>query len=167
MIDGYKAFNENRTNNYGMIFKENEIYSTSKNIKFGLKGEGYHFAKNIEDTFRYINDKKHIEIAKVTALGNVITVNDEFYGYYDLYVTNILKVDKFWTREEILSLIISKGENAICRFIITGFKLTEKELEILYELNNETVDKYIEFYYKNNKDVFRKQYIKEKTLQRR
>ena len=53
-IKGYKAFYSDMRNHYGMKFKEGEIYNVSGNASFGLKGNGFHFCKNIEDTFRYI-----------------------------------------------------------------------------------------------------------------
>ena len=156
MINGFKAFNGNMSNNYNKVFYEGKDYYVDGEIKFGLKGNGYHFAKRIEDTFRYINDKENISIAKVYSNGEVLSFDDEYYGYYDLYVSNHIHIEKVLKRNEIISEILKNGESALKRFIATGFKLTNEELLALTPYINENVFKYIEFYYhgKDYNEVF-------------
>ena len=50
---GYKCFNKDMTNRYGVAFLVGGIYSSDKVPKFGNEGHGFHFCKNLEDTFRY------------------------------------------------------------------------------------------------------------------
>ena len=95
-MEGYKIFignKDNFENNYGFQFEEGKIYETDQEI-FPKKA-GFHFAKRLEDTLRYGNAREEdVIICKVTALGKIIEYEDEYYGYYDLYVTDKIKIDK-------------------------------------------------------------------------
>lgn len=156
MISGYKAFNGDMSNNYNKVFEEGKDYFVDGDTKFGLKGNGYHFAKRIEDTFRYIHDKENISIAKVYSNGIVLSFDDEYYGYYDLYVTNCIHIEKVLKREEIISEVVKNGEGALQRFIATGFRLTSEELLRISPYITKNVFKYLEFYYgkKDYREVF-------------
>lgn len=153
-IDGYKAFNGDMSNNYGAFFKEKKYYHISGDLKFGPSGNGFHYAKNIEDTFRYISDKENIKIASVTGYGKIKTYDDEYYGYYNMYVTNDIYINKILNRDEIISKIVLKGEDALKRFIVTGFRLTSDELIKIDSYITRDVRKYIDYYYLGHKDAF-------------
>lgn len=162
MIEGYKIFNNDMTNSYGFKFEEGKTYTQQGEIIFGLKGNGYHFCKNIEDTLRYIDGMNNlVKIAKIKSFGKYIARNDEYNGYYDLYVASSIYVEKILTREEIIKIILSKTSYSVIRFL-QGFKLTSNEIELFktkFYLNQEIIDT-ISFYQEGNKDTYIKKYKK-------
>ena len=128
-VVGFKAFNYDMSNNNGIIFEEKKVYEVDGKIKYGNGGNGFHFCKNLEDTLRYYNGmSKLIKIASVKGIGKIKESYDDYYGYYDLYVTNKLYVERIYTREEIINYILNKDPFYIERFLM-GFKLTKEELE--------------------------------------
>ena len=133
-IYGFKAFDNNMNNRYGLNFEEGKTYQTNSNVSFGYNSgdevTGYHFCKNLEDTLRYVDGiNDDIKIAEVIGSGNIVIYNDEYYGYYDMYSAEIIDIIHILTREEIINKVLySKNEYAAERFI-KGFKLTNEELE--------------------------------------
>lgn len=157
---GFKTFNYNRTNRYGMLFEEGKIYSVSKPPKFGTKGVGFHFCSRLEDTLTYFPAmEEEVSIAKVTALGDLAEKADDNYEYYDLYSTNKIRIDKFLTREEILKMYLMnperQNEDRVRRFL-QGFRLTPREIEMFRWAygSNERIQKTLAYYQEGKKDVF-------------
>ena len=106
MIYGYKCFNSGLINRYFQKFKVGETYTTNGELKFGNDGNGFHMCKNMEDTFRYFDTQnKDICVCEVIGSGQIITVNDEFYGYYDLYCVEKIQIVKVLTREELIAVL--------------------------------------------------------------
>ena len=135
MIKGFKIFNSDFTNRYGQKFEVDKEYVASGDIVWGTNGNGFHFCTHLEDCFRYydaINDD--CIITQVSGSGKIKEYNDEYYGYYDMYVSEILKINKILTRKEILEYLYDLLEsnvlnyNRIKRFI-RGYKLTTIEIE--------------------------------------
>ena len=154
-IKGYKAFNDDRTNRYGMFFEEGKIYTVPGKASFGLKGNGFHFCKNIEDTFRYFDPERCV-IASVIGLGDIAIGYDDYNEYYDMYSATSIKIEHFLSREEVLNNIVNKSEQSICRFLQTGFQLTEEEIKMI-EMRakpNNQVENYLDYYSRGNKDAF-------------
>lgn len=153
-IKGYKAYNNmnDRFNNSYEIGKE---YYIEGPIKF--KERGFHFCKNLEDVFRYYNGfDENTVICEVEGFGEIDTYNDEYYGYYDMYASSNIKIIKVLSREEIIDIIINRNIDSIKRFI-SGFKLTEEEeLIILNKFKEEIIEKYINYYQKNDEKAFTK-----------
>lgn len=133
-IYGFKAFDNNMNNRYGLNFEEGKTYQTNSNVSFGYNSgdevTGYHFCKNLEDTLRYVDGiNDDIKIAEVIGSGNIATYDDDYYGYYDMYSAEIIDIVHILTREEIINKVLySRNEDAIERFI-NGFKLTDEEFE--------------------------------------
>ena len=153
-IKGYKVFIGNKEhfqNNAGMTCKEGQILETQKQIS--PKKHGYHFAKRLEDTLRFgeaINEK--VVICEVTSLGDVIEYEDDYYGYFDLYVTSKLRIDKILSRKEIIEYADSLKGSRLYRFIQT-MKLTDEEAEY-FKGRSFTIDNYIDYYHYNIEDAF-------------
>lgn len=164
MIQGYKSFSLNKENNYGFKFEEGLTYHIDGDIVFGTKGNGFHFAKNIEDTLRYSIDNKQrdIVIAEVIGYGTIVEGSDEYYGYYDMYSVSDLKIVKFLTREEVLEIAINLSVYRMKRFV-SLFKLNEDEINLFYGIYHE-VDLAIEYYQLGNKEVYQKEYKLRKVL---
>lgn len=165
-LKGYKAFNGDLTNNYGDKFEEGKTYHLDGNVKFGVDGYGFHFCKNIEDTFRYINDP-NIKVAKVTASGKIVESSDEYNEYFDMYASDTITIDHIMTREEIIREMLGKTENKVCRFIMTGFKLSDDEIKMFRAkfYNSRMVSNYLDYYMLGDKEVFNRsfnEYVKKR-----
>ena len=174
-IKGYKAFNNDMTNRYGKKFEEGKIYYSENTPKFGNNGNGFHFCERLEDTLRYFPAmEEKIKIARVTGLGEIVTENDEYYGFYDMHASSIISIDKILEREEIINMFLEDGrvESRIIRFIEL-FKLNEDEIRRFldkkgdisgiipaieyYQLGDKSA--YIRYYEDRNSDL-NKQYLK-------
>lgn len=118
-ITGYKAFNIDMTNQYGMKFEEGKTYTISGEVRKGTHGNGYHFAKNLEDSIHFIIDDKHdnVVVAKVTGKGNIQTFSTEDKEFDDLYVASSLTVDHIMTREEVIHHMLEKNVISAQHFI--------------------------------------------------
>lgn len=127
---GYKAFNSDMTNRYGMAFEEGKDYHMDGEVKFGNEGNGFHFCQELEDTFRYFDADKGVKIAVVTPFGEMARYDDEYNGYYDMYSAEGIHIDHILNREEIIAYMLGRPEYAVYRFIQTGFKLTSEEKEL-------------------------------------
>ena len=163
-VKGFKAFNADMTNLYGQPFKENEIYRipSDKKLTAGTKGTGIHFTLHLEDAFHYFEAiQQPVKVARVSALGKVVTFNDpfEYYGFYDICATDTLRIDHIMTREEILThMLTTPGANLLT--FIRDYKLENNETEqILTRFpNNINISLAIDYYQRNDKDTYYKFY---------
>lgn len=156
-IIGYKCFNENMTNRYGIKFEEGITYIANGEISFGNDGNGFHFCKNLEDTFRYFPaNEENVSVCKVKATGKIVSYEDDYNGYYDMYSAEKMEIIKKLSREEVILYGLNLNSIRVCRFI-QGYKLTDSEIELFKEkFNNYTnVLKYIDYYQLNDKDAFK------------
>jgi len=156
MIKGYKCFNKDMTNRYGIKFEVGKTYTTFGNIKFGLNGNGYHMCKNMEDTLRYydaIGDD--VIICEVTGYGKYVLDEDDYYGYYDMYSVEIIKIERMISRDEIIEIALNLNEIQVLHFIKT-FKLNTEEINLFKNKfkNFPLVIQSIEYYQENNLEVF-------------
>lgn len=120
---GYKGFNKDMTDRYGNKFEINETYQVNGEVFWGI--HGYHMCQNIEDCFRYV-DPKISTFALVEGSGQIKLHEDEYYGYYDMYVCEKMKVLKILSREEIINLLLKASEDRKERFAYF-FDLSEEE----------------------------------------
>lgn len=157
---GYKAFNKGLTNRYGMEFKEGETYTCSGSLRFGNDGNGFHFCERLEDTLRYFPAKEEeIDIAKVTALGDLVESEDNYYGYYDMFCTDKIRIDKVLKREEILGMFLNTYDARVIRFL-QGFSLTPEEIELFrfrYQDRGDILDA-ISYYQEGKLDTYMKKH---------
>ena len=127
---GYKVFYKGLINRYGDKFEEGITYTIDGEVKWGISGNGFHFCYNLEDCFRYIDTFNYeVDVAFVKGFGNIIEVFDDYYGYYNMYVSEKMEIIKVLTREEIITLMLSKHSSSQLRFL-RDFKLTEEELNL-------------------------------------
>ena len=171
MIKGFKIFNEDLTNRYGMKFEVDKTYVTTGQIKWGNNGNGFHMCTHLEDTFRYFDAiNKKCQIAEVLGFNNNIIYNDEYYGYFDMYVVESLKIQHVLSREEIVNYLYNLIKNSNVNYdkvnrFICGYKLTEEEIikiiNILALKDHSHLNNYlysIENFQKYT--IYQKQYIK-------
>ena len=132
-IKGYKAFHKDMTDHRGKHYVEGEVYSMKDPSKLERE-EGFHFSKRLEDSLRgYHGIEEDIVVAEVTSLGLVRRDQDDEYGYYDMYYTNSIRIDRVLTREEILAIFLKMEPNERVERFLKSYKLTEPEIEIFRE----------------------------------
>ena len=157
-IKGYKAFNVDLTNRYGSSFEVGKRYSVDANAVFGNHGNGFHFCKNIEDTFRYFPAiEEKISVCLVKGTGEIAIYEDEYNGYYDMYSSENIEIIKQLTRDEIIEIGLNLNSLRVCRFI-QCFKLNNEEIELFKEkfFDNIRVIQFINYYQLNDKEAFKK-----------
>lgn len=149
---GYKSFNADMTNRYGMKFEVGKIYKVDGPIKFGNDGNGFHICKNMEDTFRYF-DSTNIAVCEVNGFGKKKLYEDEYYGFYEMYSFEKIEILKLLKRREILDYMLKTNPERVARFIQL-FKLYDDEIEMFKKRYNgsEKVLFYIDYYH-NKKEV--------------
>lgn len=139
-IKGFKAFSSNMTNHYGITFEEHKLYTIPKDMEIthGKEENGFHFAKNMEDTLRYVDGMNEIIcIASIIASGEIVqteNTDDMYYGYDDVFAARNSYIEHIYTREEIMDYFLSLdgyyGSNRLIRFV-RGYKLTEEEIQTM------------------------------------
>ena len=128
MIKGYKAFDKEQKNRHGKRFEEGMTYNVLGPVKFGNKGNGYHFCGRLEDTLRYVDAMNDdIKIAEVIGSGDIVESYDDYYGYYDMYSASSITIVRFLTREEIIEQFMCASVYRVERFVQL-FRLTEGEI---------------------------------------
>ena len=153
---GYKCFNNDLTNRYGKQFEVGKIYTVNGDIKFGNNGNGFHMCKNMEDTLRYFDAMNNIvNICEVIGTGDIVKYHDEYYGYYDMYAVSKLEILKKLTREQVIAIALNLPIIRVQRFL-SLYKLNENELDLFKDkfVNEEDVQKIIEYYQENKLDAF-------------
>lgn len=156
LVHGFKAFDKNMKNCYGMQFEEGRIYKIDGKLCFGTKGNGIHFCKRMEDTLRYVDGMgSEIKIASVISLGDYKESADEYYGYYDMYVASELFVEHIFTREEIITYFLNSASCSVDRFL-RGFKLEKKEVDLFKNkfMNDLEILKTILYYQEENLNTY-------------
>ncbi len=133
VVYGFKIFNNDLSNRYGMKFELNKIYEINGKIEWGIKGNGFHFCSYLEDTFRYydaMNTK--VQVAIVKGFGEIKEFSDEYYGYYDMHVCSKIIIQRLLEHSEIINylykLLDSNNRNRVLRFI-SGYKLSKAEIK--------------------------------------
>lgn len=157
-IIGYKCFNNDMTNRYGMKFEIEKIYLTKGIIKFGINGNGFHLCKNIEDTLRYFDAMNNsVNICIVKGSKNVVNYYDEYNGYYDMFAVEQIEILKRLTRKEIIDTAIDLNDIRIKRFI-SGYRLSRNEINLFKEKfkNCNDVLDVISYYQEEKLDVYTK-----------
>ena len=155
-VFGYKSFNLDRTNCYGVRFNEGAEYFCEGKIVFGPHGNGYHFTERMEDTIRYSGNPgtgavRDVLIAKVVGSGTIVEGFDEYNDYYDMYSCSKIFIERFLERDEIISMALNLSELRMSRFV-SLYRLNKDELE-LFKRKSYMVDRAIEYYQNYNNDV--------------
>ena len=154
-VIGYKVFNGNFTNRAGFKFKVGETYHIKGTLKWGNQGNGFHLCTNFEDCFKYISTNNFI-LTEVMGFGKLIKYDDEYYGYFDMYVCENIYVIRVISRKEIIEMAKSLYEERLCKYIST-FNLTDEEVNEIEKVSKEKqkVLKAIDYYHNGNKNAYR------------
>ncbi len=158
-VFGYKAFYKNLKNSYGFSFQIGKHYHIDGEIKFGTTGNGFHFCKNIEDTFRYVGGlEEEFEVCQVLGSGTIVEFQDEYYGYYNMYACSDLVILRKLSREEILHLAYRMTPTSLERFF-QGFMLTPEEIVYFQEnidLQRQDLQKTLAYYQLGDRNAYRR-----------
>ncbi len=133
-IIGYKSLDKDYKDISGNKLEENKTYHVDGKIIYGNGGNGYHFAKKLEDTLRYqLKDEDYLtrpNIAKVIGFGDIVESFDEYYGYYELYAAENIKILKYLSEEEIIAYALKLSETRMLRFV-SSYRLSIDEIKLL------------------------------------
>lgn len=156
MVIGYKCFNKGLVTRYGDVLEVGKEYTSIDNPKFGHSG--FHFCKNMEDTFRYFdcfNDE--VDVCIVEGFGKVERYDDEYYEYFDMYTTDKIKILQKLSREEIIYEGLNLDALRAERFVST-FGLTKEEIKLFKErfFYSNRVLNAISYYQENDKEVYKR-----------
>lgn len=169
-IKGYKAFNKDMTNMYGKKFEVGKTYSVNGKIKYGTTGNGYHFAKRLEDTLRYVNAlTEKVQIAEITATGTIKESFDEYNGYYEVYSAENIRIDRVLTRKEIIEGFLNMNSDIRLERFLKSFKLNNLEIELFKEKckQSQYLINIIKYYQEDDKDVFEREYKSNEIYQKK
>lgn len=127
-VYGYKAFHNGLLGYNDFKFEVGKKYTCDDIL---AKHKGFHFCLRLEDTLRYFLYEENIEICLVKGTVNIQKFDDEYFGYYELFVCDNLEILKKVSREDIIEyykhLKISKyNEYRFCRFV-RNYPLIETE----------------------------------------
>ena len=126
-MNGYKAFEEGLTNRYGFSYEIGKKYYLNGDLKWNKNG--FHFCTRPEDTLRYINGYNNdYNICEVKGGGEIVTYDDEYYGFYDMYASTEIEILRIVPREEIFNMIMNSYSDRVKRYISLT-KLTSDEIE--------------------------------------
>ena len=156
MVIGFKCFNKGLVTRYGNVLEVGKEYTSKNEPKFGKSG--FHFCKNMEDTFRYFdafNDE--VDVCIVEGSGKIECYNDEYYGYYDMYCSEKIKILQKLSREEVIYHAMTLYEKGVERFVST-FGLTKEEIKLFKDrfFYSRCVINAIAYYQENDKEVYQR-----------
>lgn len=154
-IYGFKAYDENFKDRYGLTYELGKTYHTNGIVKW--HNTGFHFCSNPEDTFRYVDAFKPIHLVEVKGFGDIRKYNDEYYGYYDMYVSENIELIKEVTHEELIERYLNEriSDFQIIK-VVRDLKLTEEDIRQILQVyqNVNDIENYIEYFQYNDKERF-------------
>ena len=171
VVKGYKCFNGNKTNRYGVPFEEGKDYHVDGEIRFGNKGNGFHMCVHLSDVFRYFDTSDNdFCVAEVTCKGKfqLREFPDDFEGYYDMYAFSDMHIDKFLSREEIISKMLEAPYNDVKKFLRT-FVCTEDEIRLFinkYKVDIDILSIILFYHYKNRGTYYMSEEERRKELRK-
>ncbi len=153
-VVGYKGFNKDFTNRYGDSFEVGKVYHADGEIKWGNYGNGFHLCTNFEDCFRYVDSEKSI-MTEVIGFGDIVKHDDNYYGYFDMYVAEYLRVIRVISREELIEMAKILPEVRLERFVQT-FKMNDDEIEEILKHSKGKVKvlKAVRYYHFGDKNAY-------------
>ena len=140
ILKGYKCFNGDKTNRYGVPFEEGKDYHVDGEIKYGNKGNGFHMCVHLSDVFRFFDtDDNDFAVAEVTCWGehDMNEYPDDFEGYYDMYAFSDMHIDRFMTREEIINKMLEAHEFDVKKFLRTFYCTNDEILLFIRKFHND------------------------------
>lgn len=153
-VRGYKAFNKDMTNRYGLPFEVGSTYRVTGIVSFGNDGNGFHMCTNLCDVFRYFNSEDSV-VAEVIGRGKCVKYDDDYNGYYDMYACEEITIEKLLSREEILARMLTAHDLNNKKFLMTYILTDEEKREYLrLYCRNITMLEWLLYYQFGYKEIF-------------
>lgn len=144
-MNGYKVLDKGLINQYGFKYEIGKTYYLNGKLKY--RTNGFHFCKRVEDTFRFISSRDaEIDVVEIEASGNIEEYEDDYYGFYDMYASDIFKIKRIIDREEYIDMIINSNTYDRVKRLIQLLKLNKSEIIKIRNKYNNTLDFYIDYY---------------------
>lgn len=158
MINGYKAFNLDKTNRHGFKMEEKKTYEVTGEIKFGTTGNGFHMCNNLVDVFKYYDPETSL-VAEVIGFGNYEKIDLPNIDYYDQYVVEKIRIEKFLSRHEIINNILNDNESNVLKFLSYS-KLNDEEIVLFIRkfYNKYSIMRALMYYQLDYKDIYYDKY---------
>lgn len=151
-VIGYKVFFKGLKNSFNETFEIGKTYKLDGKAKWS--NNGYHFCLRPEDTLRNFDSFKYdLEIALVEGSGDIVEIQDEYYGYYDMYASTKIKVIKVLSRSEIIEDVLKSKNIFRMKRLVERFKLTSDEIKLFENITSE-IDNAIAYYQYGDKKVY-------------
>ena len=135
-IKGFKAFLPGLKTQFGSKLEVGKYYHTNEPIEFNK--HGFHFCERLEDTLHFFTQfESDVDICEVIGFGDIKKMDNDYYGYYDMYVASNIKIVRHLSKIEILNLYKKLLENPyvydirISRFLAYYQNLTEEDYQYL------------------------------------
>lgn len=107
-VYGYKLFSEDLKGYNDFQFEIGKQYHISS---IQAKSSGFHFALRLEDTLRYQFKEQEPRICLVHGFGEIVSFDDDYYGYDNLYASTDIEIIKEVSRKEIIAYYESIKDN--------------------------------------------------------
>ena len=131
-MKGYKALDKDLKNRYGFQYEFDKIYILNGKLKW--KENGFHFCKRPEDTLRYVDSwNDNYQIVEVEGSGNLQLYEDEYYGYFDMYVSSEMELVDYVSRDKLFNMVFNSNNEYRVKRLIEMIELTKYEIEEIKE----------------------------------
>jgi len=159
-VIGYKIFYNGLINRYGSNFEVGKEYRVEGKIQWGNDGNGFHMCSYPEDCFRYFEKDADLVLTKVRGFGHLYSVDDDYFGYFDMFVCEGMEILKVYSRSEVIDMMMELHLERLERFLITN-QLSLSELELFKEIykENQKILDVISYYQEGKKDTFVKKRV--------
>ena len=150
---GYKVLDRGLINQYGVPYELGKKYYLIGELVWSKNG--FHFCERPEDTLKFIEYfDSDIDMTEVECTGDIITRDDEYYGFYDMHASTEMIIKRIIPREEYFKEIIDSNNPFRVQRLASLIKLEPEEIMIILERYPElkhTIDFYqCEEYIKSN-----------------
>ena len=101
--------------------------------------------------------EKKFQICKVRGFGNIVSCDDEYNGYYEMYASEKIFVEKILSHEEIITYALNLNDIRAERFV-SQFPLTKEEIDYFKEkfYNCPNVLNAIQYYQEKDLDTYKR-----------
>ena len=144
-------------------FKDDFFYFTNMLLSKNQNND-IRFTENLEDSLHNTNSiNEDVLVAEVAALNeNDIITYQRDYATGDLYLTNSLAILRFLSREEIIDMFLNMDSTVRVKNLVSSYKLTPYEIPMFKNkfFNNPEVLDAILYYQENDKDVYKRNFVK-------
>ena len=129
---GYKALEKDLKNRYGFQYEFGKKYILNGELKWSENG--FHFCTRPEDTLRYVDSwNNNYQIVEVDGSGELQLYEDEYYGYYDMYVSSEMELLDYVSREELFNMVFDSNNIYRVQRLIQMIELTKYEIKQIKE----------------------------------